>query len=250
MFKKILLRFFWKAYDNIGKVFYVSILWFVTTTPFFLFTTYAPFVQLLNMIISLIFALLIFVSAISSFNVMSIVTREGSIEEKKIYQMFYSGILSFFKKGTILFFINILILFFAFINLKFYLYLPGALKYLGAILSGIIFWILIFWATVHIYIFPLLVKKDLSLWRTIRTALLLTLDNVFASLGIFAICVLFFAVLTVSIAGFALLLVGVLAVFLDVAFAEIWKKYDKLVDTESDEEENRTFKELIKPWEA
>ena len=61
------------------------------------------------------------------------------------------------------------------VNIVFYQQLGG---WLGALLSGLMIWLLLLLGIVAVYVFPVLVTQEEAVWETLRQAFLLAVDNI------------------------------------------------------------------------
>jgi hypothetical protein len=103
---------------------------------------------------------------------------------------------------------------------------------LFAPLAAIAFYVLIYWLTMLLYQWPLLIEQRLPTLKIIYRSFLIAADNLaFTSIAFFAIIML--TILCLFPLGMALLYMGVAAIIATSALREILKKYD-LVEIEPD----------------
>lgn len=130
------------------------------------------------------------------------------------------------------------------INVVFYQRIGG---WLGVFLGGVMVWLLLLLGMVAVYIFPLLVTQEGSVWSTLRYSFLLAVDNVKLSLVFLLTAVLALGLGVAS--GVGLLCGGVAAwaLWISVGFRALLTKY---TGQPLPPEAPRRLRELIRPWEA
>lgn len=130
------------------------------------------------------------------------------------------------------------------VNMVFYQQLGG---WLGALLSGLMIWFLLLVGLVAVYVFPVLVTQQGSVWSTLRQSLLLAADNIRHSLVLLLAAGLFMGVGLASGLGLFCGAVAAWALLVSIGFHALLPKY---TGEALPAEEPRRLRELIRPWEA
>ena len=204
---------FWAFYDHFGLMVILSLIWLVAAFTVFL------------------------LPAVTSalYHVAYLIIHDKQVNLKNFFYIMPKYIIkSTFLALTFVAFLLLLLL-----NIKFYL---SQLGVFGVILAGISFWFFLFLLLMSIYIFPLLcINKGYK--KSIQYSSLLVLNNLKFSLrtALFIIILLGLEII-LPIIG-----IGVLAIFNQEAFLELQASYDQDIKIT---EPKRTFKELLRPWEA
>jgi uncharacterized membrane protein YesL len=130
------------------------------------------------------------------------------------------------------------------VNLLFYQTLAG---WLGLVLSGTMLWLLLGLALVVVHLFPVLVTQETGVWQTLRQSFLLAMDNVRLSLALLlAWAVALVAGLFTGIGLFCGVLAS-LALFSSLCFGALLARY---TGHKLPQEPPRRWRELIRPWEG
>ena len=129
-------------------------------------------------------------------------------------------------------------------NVVFYQRIGG---WLGVFLGGLMVWFLLLVGLVAVYVFPVLVTQEGSVWSTVRYSFLLSVDNVKLSL-IFLLTAGLALGLGVA-SGLGLFCGGTAAwaLWISVGFRALLPKY---TGQPLPSEAPRRLRELIRPWEA
>jgi uncharacterized membrane protein YesL len=140
------------------------------------------------------------------------------------------------------------------VNILFYINLMASWPWTGAVLSGLMGWIAVFTALTGIYSFPLLMQTDAPVRRVLRDSMLLVLDNLRTSVGLFLMGTGVLAVSAFTGAGLVFGGVSVTGVLWSTGLREVRKRYDDASSDETedrtpDAEEPRTWRDLFRPWE-
>jgi len=160
---------------------------------------------------------------------------------------FWKGIKKFGAKSLLLFITNSII--FIILYKAFIFYATKSMNlnpFLQLILAGVILWISLYYLMMSLNFFPILVNQNEKFFKIIYKSFLLVLDN----LGIFFLLGIFFISTTIlflfSVLGFILLFSGFYFLSLNILTLSLLSKYNPSIKIE---EETRTFKHLLKPWE-
>lgn len=205
--RRVWKRTFWQVYDNIGLLFIVTTLWVLfSLTVIFLPSATAALFYIAYLIIQ---------------------------DKPARISGFFKNIYRLFLKSTLLIIIFLGLCSLLILNIKFYIKNAG---FLGFILAGINFWMLLFAGLSLIYLFPLITRGK-TIFDTLKYSFLLTLINFKANL-ITAVIVIIFLVLEIIIPVIGM---GILAVFLQNIFLETEAGYSHEITIESPK---RKLKEL------
>ncbi len=129
-------------------------------------------------------------------------------------------------------------------NVVFYQQLGG---WLGVFLGGLMVWLLLLLGLVAVYVFPVLVTQEGSVWSTVRYSFLLAVDNVKLSLVFLLIAGLAFGLGVASGLGLFCGGLAAWALWVSVRFRALLVKY---TGQPLPSESPRRLRELIRPWEA
>lgn len=148
---------------------------------------------------------------------------------------------------------------------RFYLNLKVTGGIMGFFLAGIQMWIAAFCLLMQVYLFPLLVTRNWGVRRTLRwSAMLVVLKpglTILMLLQAFAI----FLLVGVTGVGVVLLLMSITAIFLNTTLRETLREIEETTEPKKkptswkeifeerdrkQEEETRTLKSLLRPWDT
>ena len=129
-------------------------------------------------------------------------------------------------------------------NVVFYQRLGG---WLGVFLGGLMVWLLLLLGMVAVYIFPVLVTQEGSVWSTVRHSFLLSVDNVKLSLVFLLTAGLALGLGVASGLGLFCGGLAAWALWISVGFRALLPKY---TGQPLPSETRRRLRELIRPWEA
>ncbi len=199
--KKILKQFFSVANDNLETLIISNIGWFAFCSPFILVQFYfirKDNLNILWVITTLITFLLIPATTAGLFYLCRIMLIHHDAEFKD----FLKGIKKYFVKSIILVFVDILILLMLTINLSFYIRLlptlSGAGRYFVLGTVGFIIWGLFFAVISQIYIFPVMLRENISVFSTLKNAFILSINNILLTITIFVIIIILSSLWVIS----------------------------------------------------
>lgn len=129
------------------------------------------------------------------------------------------------------------------VNVLFYRQFAG---WVGLALSGLMLWFFLGVVLLGLYLFPVLIAQDGSVWQTIRQSFLLVVDNVGLSLGLLLGTVCFLGIGVVSGLGLFCGMLTALVLFVSIGFRSLLPKY---TGEPLPEGVRRSWRELIRPWE-
>lgn len=191
--KKILKQFVSVANDNLETLIISNIGWFAFCSPIILIQFYFIKSNNLNIlwaITTFITFLLIPATTAGLFYLCRIILIHHDAEFKD----FLKGIKKYFAKSIIIASLDILILLVLSINLSFYLEmlpaLSGASRYFVLATVGFIIWGLFFSLISQVYIFPVMVKENISVFNILKNAFLLSINNILLSITVFVIIII------------------------------------------------------------
>ena len=213
-------KWFWNTYDYLGTLIVINILWLLFVLP--LVTLPLAFAGLFR-----------------------VTGRIAAYEETGIRDFFAHtrGDLarSFRLCGL---YAGVLVLLAA--NVVFYVRLMDEWPWPGAILSGVMMWVIVFVGMTAVYTLPLMQRSQATVRQIIRSGVFLVMDNAWYSFLLLLFGSLTMAFSLASGVGLIFLGVGAVGVLLSTGLREILKRYDL---TEADVlEEARGWRDLLRPW--
>jgi uncharacterized membrane protein YesL len=255
-------KFFWNTYDNIGKLILINLLWFcIGPLPTYLTFRYVPLEALPRIIVTVAVGLIL--HAYANSGVFGVTARLVDYQEADLSRFFEEAGKYFFKTLVLgLIYGTAFVL--LFYGIRFYINVKVGGGILGFFLAGWQACILAFCLFVQVYLFPLLVSKPWGLLRVMKwSAMLVALKPGFTAL-VFLQALAIFVILTITGVGAVLLTMSVVSVFLSTTTREAWKEMEarwkpkkkptswKEIFEERDleEEENRTLKDILRPWDV
>jgi uncharacterized membrane protein YesL len=136
------------------------------------------------------------------------------------------------------------------VNIDFYSHLRGPASIPGMVLSAVMVWLAAFFLLMHVHLFPLLVAGERRLRTLLRKSALLTLDNLGFTIGIAVQSLALTALCVVTGAGLVLINGSALAMLLTTGHHELLRKYSDDPSLPPEMIENRSFRDLWRPWES
>ena len=147
------------------------------------------------------------------------------------------------------------------INIVFYFRMMEQWPWVGALLSGIMLWVLIFVTFTGIVTFPLLIQTNDPIRTILKKGTLLVLDNLGFIIIIFTGGLIIMVLGAVTGVGLIFGAISAVSVLCSTGFRELQRKYDHQtvghdkpdmndpVFTGQDTEELRSWRDLFKPWD-
>lgn len=220
------------GYDYLGTVLISSALWFLIGLTPSIFTVYGVVrgPDAVRALLALV--TLLFLTAPATAAVFSMTGRIVGGEET-VLKDFFTGYRHFFWKSAALTALHLIILVVLVVDLVFVARHPSPLVRL---LLGLWVYVLAFWGLMGLFLFPLLVKQDAGVLKTMRRAALIALDNTVQSAVIAAFVVVFSVVSALFTAAMLLIYMGLVSFSLNVALLEVFKKYERQRSQGSGEE--------------
>ena len=133
-----------------------------------------------------------------------------------------------------------------FINIFFYVNAMPEWPWVGAILSGVMIWLVAFVCMTAVYTFPLAQSKQFSVRQIIQLGIFLVIDNMKRSIILLIGGGLVIIFSLVSGVGLVFIGLGATAVLFSTGVREIRKRYD--FSEEHIFEEVRGWRDLFRPW--
>jgi uncharacterized membrane protein YesL len=258
---RVYKKAFWNIYDNIGKLILLNLVWAALfPIPAFLAFAFLPLTGQPRIAAALLVGLFT-----HSFATTGIFAATADIVDYK-----GTSLKKFFRAGAALYpralVINLLLAafyYFLYVSIRFYLALEGAAGIFGFFLVGLQVWIGAFVLVMRVYIMPLLVKKRWGVWKTIKWSAVLVVIRPGFSILIFLQAAAMAIILGITIIGAVVVVMGLASVFLNTALREVLKELEESEEPRKKptswkeifeeerrrEEEPRTFKDILKPWE-
>ena len=131
-------------------------------------------------------------------------------------------------------------------NIFFYVNAMPEWPWVGAILSGVMIWLVAFVCMTAVYTFPLAQSKQFSVRQIIQLGIFLVIDNMKRSIILLIGGALVIIFSLVSGVGLVFIGIGATAVLFSTGVREIRKRYD--FSEEHIFEEVRGWRDLFRPW--
>ncbi len=254
-------QWLWGFFDNFFKIISISILWFLFSIPV-LYTIYILiYSKWYNPVIYIVLINILLYSPVSlgaSYYVLQIASQYASSKKLKLFprfetnsmiklNVFFKGIFKYFFTSIALILLNSAVFVFLYLNLHFYTkFLAAKIPALGLILSGFILWILILSCLIQLYIIPLALTRKISIFKTFYQSFLIVIDNLRFTIAAFMMIISFMVIMWFTVAGIFLIYYGTGALMQFLAYLNIYQKYDATMEVRK---EQRTLKNIIKPWD-
>ncbi len=244
---EVIKKSFVNAYDNLGMVLVGSAIWFalsilpaalVLYLVNFFIANLSVMTILLAVILGLGALILIGPATAGVVYLFKIIIVDEDNAEVRDYLV---GFKQFFKQSAGVFLLDILIgaVLVADIVLAFRAGTEASKIFL--VMAVIIFYMILFWAMMQLYLFPLLVTQNIGTIEIFKKSALLVVDNPGFTIVLGLVLLVLIAIFVVTTVGVLILLAGTVAVFECNALKALIARYDelsKLRKTEEDEEEN------------
>lgn len=242
-----LKHFVWTAYDHLGRLVGYNLLWSVFSLPWIggayllLRLGFSLGGFLVPIAIVMAAALICGAPATALLFVIGAAWARG--DEMGVGELLQAGRLFFWRAlalGALIVAASALIL----LNIVFYQQLGG---WLGALLSGLMTWLLLLVGIVAIFIFPVLTSQQGSVWATLRQSLLLAVDNIKLSLAFLLATGIAMGIGVASGLGLFCGAMAAWALLISIGFRALLPKYTGVALAA---ETPRGLRELIRPWEV
>lgn len=213
-------KWFWNTYDYLGTLIVINILWLLFALPL--------------VTLPLAFAGLFRVSG-----------RIAAYEETGIRDFFACTRKDLGRSYCICgLYAGVLLLLAA--NVLFYVRLMDAWPWAGAILGGVMMWLIVFVCMTAVYVLPLMQRDKAPVRQVIRSGVFLVVDNPRHSFMMLLFGALAMAFSLASGVGLLFLGVGAVGVLFSTGLREMLKRYDSTNGNVL--EEARGWRDLLRPW--
>lgn len=208
------------SYDHLGKIMLYNLTWFVLGFAPILIMTYLPINNEVFFAVCLLGTFLSLGGATGAIHhVMGQIISGEDVE----FRDFLRAFKQFFVRGSILLFLALTI----FVILVFNIWFSGNYpNTLFMILVGFWVWGMVYWYSMLQFVFPFLTQQNTGVFKILRRAALITLDNPLAS-GLLLIISLVVIVLSALLAAPLLIFTAsFLALLQNYFYNEMMLKYD------------------------
>ena len=217
-------RFLWNSFDHVGLLVAANMLWLVLCLP----VVTAP------------------AATAGLFHLARGIAEHEPVSIRDFLDGFRGHFLPALKAGAF----SLAAAFVLWINIDFYSHLGGRASVPGMLLAAAMIWIGGFVLLMHAHMFPLIVTGERSLRAVLKKSALLTLDNLGFTVGITVQALSVAALSILTGAGLVLALGSLVSVLLTTGHRELLKKYFPDSDAAREPDENRTFRDALRPWEG
>ncbi len=218
---RVMRKFFWDSYDNLGIIILGNLLWFglclpIVTAP----ASTAALFSLTNRVIS---------------------GKGASLKD------FWEGFRKYFLRSLSLGLIYLLLLAVLKSDLFLYQHLSQTARVVVVFLGAVNFWIFLLFSLMGIYSLPLMVEQDIGLRKSLKRSALLALDNPFFTIAISIQVMAIFFLSLLSGVGVILLMMSLVSLLLNRSLRELFNKYEE--GGEEEKEERKSLREIFRPWQ-
>jgi len=259
---RIYKKAFWNTYDNIGQLILLNLIWFlIFPLPTFLAFRYLPLSPYPRIGLTIAIGLITYSYATSG--VFALTARLVDYREIAL-RRFTGAAATFFPRMLALGLIFGAVFFVLFQSTRFYLNLKVAGGIMGFFLAGVQMWIAAFLLLMQVYLFPLLVARDWRVGRTLKWSAMLVVLKPGLTILMFLQALAIFLLVGVTGIGVVVLLMSLTSVFLNTTLRETLREIEETTEPKKKptswkeifeerdrkkEEETRTFKDLLRPWD-
>lgn len=218
---RVLRKFFWDSYDNLGIIILGNLLWFSLCLPI--------------------------VTAPASTAALFSLTNRVSLGKGASLRDFWEGFRKYFLRGLSLGLIYLLLLVVLIIDLFLYRQQPQTARVAIAFLGAVNLWIFFLFSLLGMYSLPLMVEQDIGLIKSLKRSALLALDNPFFSIVISIQIMAIFFLSLLSGVGVILLMMSLVSLLLSRSLRELFSKYEGRAQEEK--EERKSLRGIFRPWQ-
>jgi len=252
---------FWNTYDHIGRLILLNLLWACC----FPLPTYLAFWLLPldgHLRIGATIMVGVFTHSFATTGAFA-ATADIVAYRKFTLKQFFCGGRDLYLPALAITLLSVLVCYLTYVSIGFYLALKGAAGILGFFLVGLQVWIVLFVVCMQVYLLPLLVKKEWGAVKTIKwSAVLILLRPGFTLLMMLQVAAAS-VIIGITIIGTVIVVMSLVSVFLSTTLREVLKdleetgepgrkptSWKEIFEAErSREEEPRTAKDLLRPWD-
>ncbi|MBD3349712.1 MAG: DUF624 domain-containing protein [Candidatus Eisenbacteria bacterium] len=217
-------RFLWHAYDHLGLLVAVNLLWLLMCAP----VVTAP------------------ASTAALFRIGRKIASHEDVSIRDFFFGFRAHFLPAIKVGSF----TLVVVFMLWVNVDFYSHLGGWATLPGMLLAAVMIWAGVFLALMHAHLHPLIADGDRALRVLLSKSALLTLDNVGYTVGVTVQAASVAAICVLTGAGLVLVLGSFTALLLSCGHRELLKRYFPESPEAGEPEETRGWRDFWKPWES
>ena len=213
-------KWFWNTYDYLGTLIVINILW-------------------------LLFALPLITLPLAFAGLFRVTGRIAAYEETGIRD-FFAHTWEDLRRSFCLcgLYAGVLLLLAA--NVLFYVRLMDAWPWVGAVLGGVMMWLIVFVCMTAVYVLPLMQRGKTPVRQVIRSGVFLVVDNPRHAFALLFCGSVTMAFSLASGVGLIFLGIGAVGVLFSTGLREMLKRYDST--NEDVLEEARGWRDLLRPW--
>lgn len=215
-------RFFWLTYDHLGLMLLANLMW-------------------------LGLSLGIVTAPAASAGLAALAAKIAAGEDVSLRDLF-RGFREHFVPALKVGLFDAAVVLVLWVNVDFYSHLSGRGALPGFVLAGLLVWAAGFWLLLHVHLYPLIIDGERGLLKLLRTAALLTLDNLAFTIGAALQSFMLIMLCVVSGIGIIAIMSTLLSLHDATAHRELLRKYRN--DIDPDVPETRTWRHLWRPWET
>ncbi len=213
-------KWFWNTYDYLGTLIVINILWLLFALP----------------LVTLPFAFA---------GLFRVTGRIAAYEETGIRDFFAHTRADLTRSFCICgLYAGVLLLLAA--NVLFYVRLMDEWPWVGAILGGVMMWLIVFVCMTAVYVLPLMLRSETPVWQIVRSGVYLAVDNPRHAFMLLLCGSLTMAFSLASGVGLLFLGIGAVGVLCSTGLRETLKRYDSADGNVL--EEARGWRDLLRPW--
>lgn len=211
-----------QIYDFLGITIVISAVWYILAfVPIFFFANVAA---LSPNLVSVFIPLLILLFWSTPLTAAAYSMTASLMDKEEVWlRDIFSRLRPYYKKSVGAIAISLVILGILVVDVIFF---SGAESALLRWLAVFWYYLIAFWFLALQYLFPLMVQMQDGVWKTLKKAVLVAMDNVIVSVSLFVVGVLFVYLSVFTYLPFVLLFMGCLSTLHNLALVEILKKYD------------------------
>ena len=243
----ILRRYFWTGYDHLGGIVAYNLLWSLLSLPWigaaYMLLRFGFSLGGLFLPGAVVLAGVLLFGSPATVLLFVVCAFWARGDELNLRELLLTG-RRFFWRATALGGSLIVATGLILVNMVFYQHLGG---WLGALLSGLMIWLLLLAGIMALYLFPVLVTQEGSVWATLQQSLLLAVDNLKMSLALLLGTIFFLAVGLASGLGLFCGVMTAWALLMSMVLRALLPKYTgEALPVEAP----RGLRDLIRPWEV
>lgn len=256
MTRSVLKKFFWNTYDHLGACVLLNVVWFILSIPwilaaYFLLFLLVPWLGALGAVTSIVAG-----AATLWLNPASLALLAAAWEwadyrrpdRRELWTMLRHHLITGLWLSGIALGVAVVLG----VNGAFYLQLPGAMRWVGYLLAGVMLWAQVAFLMIVFHLGLLVARGDLAGPKAIRQATILALRLPVQTLLIGGATLFLGAAFAVTQIGIPLVTASIPAVFAATGERELLKRFrprEPGQDEADEQEEVRTLRDLLRPWD-